>query len=142
MITAARPQGGPSAFGTHVDSIFIRDLRIPTTIGVYAWERAIRQTVSLDIELGGDIRRAAASDNIADTLDYRAVAKRVIAFVQESRFLLVETLAERVANLILSEFAVPWLKLQVNKLGAVRGARDVGIIIERGERDAHGGGTR
>ena len=125
-----------------MDIVFIRDLRIPATIGVYPWERAIRQTLSLDIELSTDIRRAAASDDIADALDYKAVAKRVITFVGESRFLLVETLAERVADLIVNEFSVPWLRLQVNKIGAVRGARDVGIIIERGDVGTHGGNAR
>jgi len=99
---------------------------------VFDWERRVRQTVILDLEMGADIRRAAASDDLADTLNYKAVAKRVIEFVGRSEFQLVETLAERVAELILKEFAVPWLRLRVNKQGAVRGARDVGVIIERG----------
>ncbi len=117
-----------------MDIIFIRDLRIDTVIGIYDWERSIRQTVSLDLELATDIRRAAASDAIDDTLNYKAVAKRVIAFVEESRFQLVETLAERVAELVLAEFGVPWLRLTLNKGGAVRGARGVGVVIERGTR--------
>ncbi len=114
-----------------MDIIFIRDLRIDTVIGIYDWERAIRQTIHLDLEMGTDIARAAASDHIDDTLNYKAVSKRVIAFVEESRFQLVETLAERIAALVLDEFDVPWIRLTLNKGGAVRGAQGVGVIIER-----------
>ena len=117
-----------------MDTIFIRDLRIDTVIGIYDWERAIRQTLSFDLEMATDIARAAASDSIDDTLNYKAVAKRIIAFVEASEFQLVETLAERVAELVREEFAVPWLRLTLNKGGAVRGARGVGVVIERGER--------
>jgi dihydroneopterin aldolase len=116
-----------------MDIIYLHDLRIETVIGVFDWERRIRQTVILDLEMAADIRRAAASDDLADTLNYKAVAKRLLDFVGHSEFQLVETLAERVAELVLTEFAVPWLRLRVNKQGAVRGARDVGVIIERGE---------
>jgi dihydroneopterin aldolase len=115
-----------------MDIIFLRDLRIETIIGIYDWERRIKQTVSLDLEMGADIRKAAASDHIDDTLNYKAVAKRLIEFVGASEYQLVETLAERIAELVLGEFQVPWLRLTVNKTGAVRGARDVGIVIERG----------
>jgi dihydroneopterin aldolase len=115
-----------------MDIIFLRDLRIETIIGIYDWERRIKQTVSLDLEMGADIRKAAASDQIDDTLNYKAVAKRLIEFVGASEYQLVETLAERIAELVLGEFNVPWLRLTVNKTGAVRGARDVGIVIERG----------
>ena len=117
-----------------MDIIFIRDLRIDTVIGIYDWERAIRQTIHLDIEMATDIARAASSDRIEDTLNYKAVAKRVIAFVEESSFQLVETLAERIADLVRTEFNVPWMRLTLNKGGAVRGAQGVGVIIERGER--------
>lgn len=117
-----------------MDIIFIRDLRIETVIGIYDWEREIKQTVSLDLELGADIRQAAAADHIDDTLNYKAVAKRLIQFVGESQFMLVETLGERIAEIILTEFPVPWLRLTLSKPGAVRGSRDVGIIIERGSR--------
>ncbi|MEJ2567165.1 MAG: dihydroneopterin aldolase [Gammaproteobacteria bacterium] len=106
-----------------------------TVIGVFDWERRVRQTVILDLDLAADIRRAAASDDLADTLNYKALAKRLIDFVGCGEFQLVETLAERVAELVMEEFAVPWLRLRVNKQGAVRGARDVGVIIERGRRD-------
>ena len=117
-----------------MDTIFIRELRIDTVIGIYGWERAIRQTLSFDLEMATDIARAAASDSIDDTLNYKAVAKRIIAFVEASEFQLVETLAERVGELVREEFAVPWLRLTLNKGGAVRGARGVGVVIERGER--------
>jgi len=115
-----------------MDIIYLRDLRVETIIGIYDWEREIRQTVVIDLEMGADIRRAAETDAIEDTLDYKAIAKTVIAFVEQSEFQLVETLAERVAELILSDFSVPWLRLSINKQGAVRGARDVGVCIERG----------
>lgn len=117
-----------------MDTVFISDLRIQTTIGIYGWERRVRQTISLDLEMGADIRAAAATDAIEDTLDYKAVAKRLIAFIEASEFQLVETLAERIADIVLGEFGVPWLRLTVHKPGAVRGSRDVGVIIERGER--------
>ncbi len=114
-----------------MDLIYLRDLRIETVIGVYRWEREMKQTVVLDLELGTDIRAAAASDAIVDTLNYKDVAKRVTAFVAASRYQLVEALAEAVAKLILDEFPVPWLRLTVNKQGAVRGVRDVGVSIVR-----------
>ena len=118
-----------------MDSVFISDLRIETIIGIYDWERKVRQTISLDLEMGADIRRAAATDAIDDTLNYKAVAKRLIAFVSASEYQLVETLAEKIAEIVLSEFSVPWVRLTVHKPGAVRGSRDVGVIIERGSRD-------
>jgi len=117
-----------------MDIIYLNDLRIDTVIGIYDWERRITQTVSFDLEMATDIRKAASSDSIEDTLDYKAVAKRLIGFVSESKFQLVETLAEQVASIILSEFNVPWVRVRLNKKGAVRYAGDVGIIIERGER--------
>ncbi len=117
-----------------MDTVFINDLRIETIIGIYDWERKVKQTISLDLEMGTDIRQAAATDAIDDTLNYKAVAKRLIAFVEASEYQLVETLAEKIAAIVLSEFTVPWLKLTVHKPGAVRGSRDVGVIIERGVR--------
>ena len=117
-----------------MDIIYLNDLRIDTVIGIYDWERRITQTVSFDLEMATDIRKAAASDSIEDTLDYKAVAKRLIGFVGESKFQLVETLAEQVAGIILTEFNVPWVRVRLNKKGAVRYAGDVGIIIERGVR--------
>jgi 7,8-dihydroneopterin aldolase/epimerase/oxygenase len=117
-----------------MDTVFISDLRIETIIGIYGWERKVRQTISIDLEMDADIRAAAATDAIEDTLDYKAVSKRLIAYVGESSFQLLETLAERIADIVLTEFRVPWLRLTVHKPGAVRGSRDVGVVIERGKR--------
>lgn len=117
---------------SHSDTIFLTDLKVETVVGIWDWERKIRQTVSIDLEMGADIRRAAASDDIEDTLNYKAVAKRVQQFVGDSTFQLVETLAERVASLILEEFDVPWVRVRINKPRAIRGARDVGVMIQRG----------
>ncbi len=117
------------------DRIYLRDLRTETIIGIFEWERKTRQTVSFDFEFPGDIRRAAKSDHISDTLDYKSVAKRVLAFAEASEYQLVETLAERVAHMILREFNLDWVKVSVNKPGAVRGSRDVGVMIERTRAD-------
>jgi len=115
-----------------MDTIFITDLRIETIIGIYDWERKVRQTVSLDLEMAVDIRKAAATDSIEDTLNYKAVAKRLIAFVGDSEFQLVETLAEKIAEIIIDEFNVSRVRLKLHKPGALRGSRDVGVSIERG----------
>jgi dihydroneopterin aldolase len=117
-----------------MDIVFLRDLRIDTVIGIYAWERRTRQTIVLDLEMSADVAKAATTDQIDDALNYKAVAKRLMQFVGESEFNLIETLAERCAEIIRTEFGVSWLRLALNKQGAVRGARDVGVIIERGER--------
>ncbi len=117
-----------------MDIVFLRDLRIETIIGIFDWERRTRQTLILDLEMSADIARAAATDRIEDTLNYKAVAKRLIEFVGASEFQLVETLAEHCARIIREEFGVRWVRLSLNKQGAVRGATDVGVIIERGER--------
>ena len=117
-----------------MDVIFLEGLRIDTVIGVYDWERRVRQTVVLDLEMGTDVARAAGSDRIEATLSYKEVAKRLIDFVGESEFKLVETLAEQVARIVREEFGVPWVRVRVDKRGAVRGAGGVGVVIERGER--------
>ena len=114
-----------------MDAIFLTDLRIETVVGIWEWERKIRQTVSIDLEMGADVATAAAHDDIEHTLNYKAVSKRVQSFVGESAFQLVETMAERIAELILTEFEVPWVRVKVNKPGAIRGARDVGVRIYR-----------
>lgn len=119
-----------------MDIIYLHDLKIDCVIGIWEWERRTTQTIVLDLDMAVDVRKAAASERIEDTLDYKAVAKRLIAFVGESRFALIETLAERVAELVLEEFKVPWLRLRVNKRGAIRGASDVGVVIERERRGA------
>ena len=119
-----------------MDVVFIEELRIQTTIGIYDWEKEIRQEISLNIQLANDNRVAAASDNICDTVNYKAVAKRLINYVEGNRFELVETLAERCAEIILNEFNVPWVKLRASKPGAVRGSVAVGVEIERGTKFA------
>ena len=117
-----------------MDIVFLRGLRIETVIGIYDWEKEIKQPVILDLEMGADVARAAASDRIEDALNYKAVSKRLQQFVGESRFELVETLAERCAGIIREEFGVRWVRLRLNKIGAVSDATDVGVVIERGER--------
>jgi 7,8-dihydroneopterin aldolase/epimerase/oxygenase len=125
-----------------MDLVFIEDLRIETIIGIYDWERTTRQVVALDVEMAFDNTRPAASDRIADTLDYKAVSKRLIAFVGAAQFELVETLAERCAAIVREEFGVAWLRLKLSKPGAVTGAKAVGVIIERGERPDAGARAR
>ena len=117
-----------------MDIVYINGLEVETVIGIYDWEREIRQTVRVDLEMATDIRQAAASEDIENTLDYKSVSDRLISFIGESEFLLVETMAEEIAQIVLNEFNVPWLRLQLGKPGAVPSATDVGVIIERGER--------
>ena len=114
-----------------MDKVFIEGLEADTVIGIHDWERRIRQKLRLDIELGFDNRVPAASDDVADTLDYDAISRRLTVFVRESEFGLVETLAERCAALLIEEFNVAWLRLKLTKPGAVRNATAVGVIIER-----------
>ena len=118
-----------------MDRIFIQALKSEAVIGIFDWERQIRQTLLLDLEFSADIARAAASDSIEDTLNYKQVAKRVAGFVETSSFHLVETLAQRIAFLILEEFAVSWVHVKLSKPGAIRDSRDVGVIIERTRED-------
>ena len=117
-----------------MDIVFIEDLRIDTVIGIYDWERRVRQTLSFDVEMAFDNTLPAASDDIALTLNYKDVSKRLIDYVGASSFGLVETLAERCAAIIRDEFGVSWVRLKLSKPGAVRGARAVGVRIERGSR--------
>ena len=117
-----------------MDVVFIEDLRVETVIGIYDWEKQVKQTVALDLEMAFDNRLPAARDAIEDTLDYKRVSKRLVAFVGESRFELVETLAERCAEIVMREFGVQWLRLRLSKPGAVSAAKNVGVVIERGRR--------
>lgn len=117
-----------------MDIVYIRDLRVMTTVGIFDWEQAIRQEVRIDLEMGTDIRPGAKSDRIEDVLDYKSVAKRVINLVENNQRELVEAMAEDIAQMVLEAFPVPWLRLTLGKPGAVRGSREVGICIERGER--------
>jgi len=113
------------------DIVYIKELEIETIIGIYDWEREIKQIVSIDVEMATDIRNAAISDNIEDALNYKAVCKRIIGFVEDSEYQLVETMAEHLATIIIEEFSVSWLRLRLSKPGALSGAKDVGLVIER-----------
>ena len=113
------------------DIVFLRGLAIETTIGFFEWERHVKQTVVLDMEFPVDCARAASSDTVQDTVDYKSIAKRVLAFVGESQFELVETLAHRLALMLLAEFPLDWVRVRLNKPGAIRHSSDVGVAIER-----------
>ena len=114
-----------------MDIIYLKDLRIDTVIGIYAWEQAITQKISLDIEVGIDINSAAASDDIADTLNYALLADSLNQFISAKSFRLLETLAYQTAEFLQQRFKISWLRLKINKLGAVPNAKEVGVIIER-----------
>ena len=116
-----------------MDRIFLSEMKIDTTVGIWEWEKRIKQQVIIDIEMSADIKKAAATDQIEDTLNYKAVAKSVRKLVEESSFQLVETMAEKISELVIGEHSVSWVKVRVNKPGAIRGSKGVGIIIERGE---------
>jgi 7,8-dihydroneopterin aldolase/epimerase/oxygenase len=129
--------GGPTQAiieGIPMDIVFIRGLHIETIVGVHDWERHTPRSVVLDLELASDVARGAATDRIAEALDYDAVTRRLRSFVSESRFQLIETLAEGCAAILLTEFAVPWVRLVLHKPGAVGEGVDVGVLIERGSR--------
>ena len=117
------------------DRIFLRGLTAECIIGFIDWERRVKQTVVVDLELPVDCARAAASDEVADTVDYKRVAKRVLAYIEASEFKLVETLAQRLAMVLLEEFALDWVRVSLNKPGAIRSSRDVGVVIERRRGD-------
>lgn len=117
------------------DRIFLRGLTAECVIGFIDWERRVKQTVVVDLELPVDCRHAAVTDDVTDTVDYKKVSKRVLAFIEASEFKLVETLAQRLAMLILEEFAIEWIRLSINKPGAIRNSRDVGVSIERTRAD-------
>jgi 7,8-dihydroneopterin aldolase/epimerase/oxygenase len=120
------------------DRIFLRGLQVECIIGFIEWERRIKQTVVIDLELPVDCARAAETDEVGSTVDYKRVAKRVIAFVEASEFKLVESLAHKIAMTVLEEFDLAWVKLSVNKPGAIRGSRDVGVSIQRTRADLPG----
>jgi dihydroneopterin aldolase len=115
-----------------MDTIFIHALKAEAIIGIFDWERQVRQTVLIDLEIAADVRKAALTDSIDDTLNYKRVAKRILAFVESSQFHLVETLAEHVAMLVLEEFGISWVRVTLSKPGAVRSSRDVGVSVARG----------
>lgn len=114
-----------------MDIVYLRDLRVDALIGVWEWERRIRQTLVMDIELGTDISRAGTSDDLADTVDYKAVSDRIIDCTRASEFQLIEALAEHLTRVVLDEFDIEWMRLRINKQGVLQDVRDVGIVIER-----------
>ena len=114
-----------------MDIVYIKELEVETVIGIFDWERKIKQIVSLDLDMQSDIAVAASTDAIDEALDYKAVSKRLIAFIESSEFQLIETMAEKIAAIVIDEFAVPWLRLRLSKPGAIKGSKDVGVIIER-----------
>src|ERR1700681_3793979 len=118
-----------------MDTIYIHALKTEAIIGIFDWERQVKQTVVVDIEISADVRKAALSDSIDDTLNYKRVAKRVLAFVEESQFHLVETLAEHIAMLLLEDFGLAWVRISLSKPGAIRSSRDVGVLVERDLKD-------
>ncbi|MDP9007519.1 MAG: dihydroneopterin aldolase [Pseudomonadota bacterium] len=118
-----------------MDKIFIHALKTEAIVGIFDWERQVKQTVLIDIEFSADIRKAALSDSIDDTLNYKRVAKRVLTFIEASSFHLVETLAERIAMLVLQDFGVAWVRISLSKPGAIRSSRDVGVVLERSAED-------
>jgi len=118
-----------------VDKIFLKDLRVEAVIGIWEWERRVRQTVSLDLEMATDARSAAANDDIEEALDYKSIAKHLISVVEASEFKLVETLAESLARIVVSDFGVAWVRLSVSKPGAIEGSRNVGVVVERSAED-------
>jgi dihydroneopterin aldolase len=125
-----------------MDKIFIHALKTETIVGIFDWERQVKQAVVVDIEFSADIAKAALSDSIDDTLNYKGIAKRVLAFLDDSSFHLVETLAEHVAMLILEEFGVSWVSITLSKPGAIRSSRDVGVMLERTRQDLERWRTR
>ena len=118
-----------------MDKIFIHTLKTEAIVGIFDWERQVKQTVVIDLELSADIRKAALTDSIEDTLNYKAVAKRVLGFVEASQFHLVETLAEHVAMLVLEQFGVQSVSITLSKPGAIRNSKDVGVKLERSRAD-------
>ncbi len=118
-----------------MDKIFLHALKTEAIIGIFDWERQVRQTVIIDIEISADVRKAALSDSIQDTLNYKRVAKRVLGFVEESKFHLVETLAEHIAMLLLEEFGIASVRISLSKPGAIRSSRDVGVTLDRDRDD-------
>lgn len=117
------------------DKIFLTALTTECIVGIWDWERKVKQTVVIDLEMACDIRKAAASDHIDDTVDYKRVSKRLLSFISESQYQLVETLTENIAKIVITEFDVPWVRVRLNKQGAIRNSRDVGILIERRAED-------
>ena len=112
-------------------AIFLEQLEVPCIIGIFDWERKVKQKLLIDLEMPVDVRKAARKDSIDATLDYKGIAKRCISFISKSKYFLIETLAEDLAQLLLKEFRLKDIKLRVSQPGAIRGSRNVGIEIYR-----------
>jgi len=117
-----------------MDIVFLHGLQVDCVVGLWDWERAIRQRIIIDLDMATDIEKTAASGKLEDTIDYSAVSKRIQTLVVEGKFELVETMAEKIAETLMGEFSIPWCRVRINKRGAVTGATDVGVIIERGSQ--------
>lgn len=117
-----------------MDIVFIEELTVITTIGVYDWEQTIRQKLVFDVDLAWDNRKAALSDDVADCLSYADVSEAIIKHVEPNQFALVERVAEEVAMMLMDKFNSPWVRIKVSKPGAVAHAKSVGVQIERGKR--------
>lgn len=117
-----------------MDIIFIEGLEVDARVGVYSWEKAIKQKLVIDIELHWDTCKAFKTDELEYALDYFSISQRVTGFIETTHFNLIETLAEKIAEIVRDEFGVPWLRLKLSKPGAVRGAKNVGVLIERGSK--------
>ena len=113
------------------DKIYVEDLRVKATIGIFDWEKKIKQEVSISYEIPHDNKKAAATDAIEATNDYKSITKAIIAFVENNKFELVETFAERIAEMVIKDFNIAEIRLRVSKPGALRYSKDVGVIIER-----------
>lgn len=118
-----------------MDKIFLHELKVETIIGFWEWERHVKQLVSIDLEIGTEARIAAESDAIAGTLNYEQLATRLEEFVGAAHYQMVETLATAIARIVIGEFGAPWVKVSVAKPGAIRAAREVGVVIERTTAD-------
>ena len=121
-----------------MDTIFIADLRLDILIGVYNWERKVPQTIQFDLEIGIPDTGRPRGDRIGETIDYSKVIARISASLKDNHFLLLERLAEHVAQIVIGEFQSPWVKVSVTKLAAIKGVKRLGVTIERGKRKVTG----
>jgi len=117
-----------------MDIVFLHELRLQTSIGVYEWERKIPQTIEMDLDIGLPHSRAGQSDDVADTIDYAAVVEHIRSALARRHFALAEALAEHVAQVLMGDFHAPWVRVKVTKLGLINGVKRLGVVIERGRR--------
>ena len=117
-----------------MDIVYVKGLEVKTVIGVYDWEREIKQPITVDLDMASDISRAASTDDHNFVLDYKIVCVRVTELIERTHLKLLEAMAEEIASFVRNEFNVPWVRVRVGKPAAITGAKDVGVIIERGTR--------